>query len=162
MKKIILVAALFLAVALCAGAQNLSSLSKAARMAYDWLSEEGYKPYIDEDGDVAFKVQGEMFYIDNDTDDQTYLCFLVPNVYEVNLEDEDECVNALLACNEFTRSKRLISCAINKSGGITFFAETYLGEGPCDISEFMETAIDFITRGTKSWLEIYTDYASED
>ena len=42
MKKLILVVALSLA-AVCASAQDLSVLSKAARMAYNWLAEEGYK-----------------------------------------------------------------------------------------------------------------------
>ena len=44
MKKLILVVALSLAAAVCACAQDLSVLSKAARMAYNWLAEEGYKP----------------------------------------------------------------------------------------------------------------------
>ena len=95
MKKLILVVALSLAAAVCACAQDLSVLSKAARMAYNWLAEEGYKPSIDEDNDVAFKVQGEYFYIDNDTDDPTLLRFLVPNVYEVDFSDEDQVMNAL-------------------------------------------------------------------
>ena len=51
MKRIILTIALLVAGAVCAGAQDLSVLSKAARMAYDYLSAEGYKPTID-DGDV--------------------------------------------------------------------------------------------------------------
>lgn len=105
MKKLILVAALSLAAAVCVSAQDLSVLSKAARMAYDWLANEGYKPSIDEDNDVAFKVQGEYFYIDNDTNDPTLLRFLVPNVYEVDLSDEDQMMNALLACNEFAEEE---------------------------------------------------------
>ncbi len=162
MKKLILVAALSLAAAVCASAQDLSVLSKAARMAYDWLSNEGYKPTIDEDNDVAFKVQGEYFYIDNDTNDPTLLRFLVPNVYEVDLSDEDQVMNALLACNEFTRSKKLVSVAINKAAGITFFADTYIGAGDSDMSEFLEAAIDFISRGIKSWLELYNEFAAEE
>jgi hypothetical protein len=162
MKKLILVAALSLAAAVCASAQDLSVLSKAARMAYDWLANEGYKPTIDEDNDVEFKVQGEYFYIDNDTNDPTLLRFLVPNVYEVDFSDEDQVMNALLTCNEFTRSKKLVSAAINRAGGVTFFASTYLAANNGDMSEFMETAIDFITRGIKSWLEIYNEMAADE
>ena len=51
MKKLLLVLALSFAAALCASAQDLSVLGKAARLAYDYLSKEGYKPYIDEDDD---------------------------------------------------------------------------------------------------------------
>ena len=162
MKKFILAIALSLAAAVCASAQDLSVLSQAARMAYNWLAEEGYKPSIDEDNDVAFKVQGEYFYIDNDTDDPTLLRFLVPNVYEVDFSDEDQVMNALLACNDFTRSKKLVSAAINRAGGITFFASTYVAAGNGDMSEFMETAIDFISRGIKSWLELYNEYAEDE
>ena len=58
MKRIILTIALLAAGAVCAGAQDLSVLSKAARMAYDYLSAEGYKPTIDEEDDLLSSVAG--------------------------------------------------------------------------------------------------------
>lgn len=160
MKKIILVIALSLAAA-CAFAQDLSVLSKAARMAYDYLSKEGYRPEIDEDNDVAFKVQGNTYYVDNNPDDQTLLRIYVPYIYEVNLEDEDEIDNALLACNDFTRSKKLVRAAINSGGGVTLYADTYIGEGDNDMTEFLECALDFMARGIPAWYELYKGYASE-
>ena len=58
MKKLILSLTILCAAFCYMNAQDASSLPKAARLAYEWLSEEGYRPYVDEDGDVSFKAQG--------------------------------------------------------------------------------------------------------
>jgi hypothetical protein len=160
MKKIILALALSLA-AVCAAAQDLSVLSKAARMAYDYLSREGYRPEIDEDNDVAFKVQGYTFYVDNDPKDPTLLRIYAPYIYEVDLEDENDIDNALLACNDFTRNKKLVRAAINSGGGVTLYADTYIAAGDGDMTEFLECAVDFMVRGIPAWAELYKQFASE-
>ena len=154
MKKLFLVLALSLA-AVCAMAQDLSSLSKAARMAFEYLSKEGYKPYIDEDGDVSFKVQGTLFYVDNDKDDVTLLRMVAPAIYKIDTDNVVEEYTALSACNEFNRTKKLIRAAISSSGNVSFFADTYVGEGKNDMTEFLETAIEFMTRGFSSWRDLF-------
>ena len=160
MKKILLALALSLA-AVCATAQDLSVLGKAARMAYDYLSKEGYRPEIDEDNDVAFKVQGYTFYAENNTDDPTLLRFMAPYIYEVDLENEEELDNALIACNNFTRSKKLVRAAINSGGGVTLYADTYIGQGDNDMTEFIEAAIDFMVRGIPVWRESFKELSAE-
>ena len=144
MKKILLALALSLA-AVCATAQDLSVLGKAARMAYDYLSKEGYRPEIDEDNDVAFKVQGYTFYAENNTDDPTLLRFMAPYIYEV----------------DFTRSKKLVRAAINSGGGVTLYADTYIGQGDNDMTEFIEAAIDFMVRGIPIWRESFKELSAE-
>lgn len=160
MKKLLLVFALSLT-AVCAMAQNLSSLSKAARMAYEYLDKEGYKPYIDEDGDVSFKVQGTLFYVDNDKDDTTLLRMIAPGVYKIDTDNVVEEYTALSACNDFNRTKKLIRAAISSSGSVSFIADTYVGEGKNDMTEFLETAIDFMTRGFASWRELFNEYDAD-
>ena len=88
MKRIILTIALLVAGAVCVSAQDLSVLSKAARMAYDYLSSEGYKPTIDDDEDVLFKAEGYSFYVDNDKSDETYLQIVLPYIMELDEEDK--------------------------------------------------------------------------
>ena len=89
MKKLVIAVSLLFAAVICARAQqSVSVLGKAARLAYDFLVEEGYKPSIDEDDDVIFKAQGYSFYVDNNVNDETYLRVVLPAIEE--LEDEDD------------------------------------------------------------------------
>ena len=156
MKKSILAVVLLLAAVVCAQAQNLSSLSKAARMAYDYLQSEGYKPTIDEDNDVAFKYQGYSCYVTNDNDDPTFLSMYIPNVYSVDTEDVSEEYSALTVCNEYNRGKKLVKSTINSNGKICFTAETYICNAT-DMQEFIETALEFMVRGIGAWRDMYNE-----
>ena len=156
MKKSILAVVLLLAAVVCAQAQNLSSLSKAARMAYDYLQSEGYKPSIDEDNDVAFKYQGYNCYVTNDNDDPTFLSMYIPGVYSVDLEDVAEEYSALSVCNEYNRGKKLVKATISTTGKVSFTAETYVGDAT-NMQEFIETALEFMVRGIGAWRDMYNE-----
>ena len=156
MKKTILAVVLLLAAVVCAQAQNLSSLSKAARLAYDHLQSEGYKPTIDEDNDVAFKYQGYNCYVTNDNDDPTFLSMYIPGVFSVDLEDVTEEYSALSVCNTYNRGKKLIKATISSTGKISFTAETYVGDAK-NVDEFIETALEFMVRGIGAWRDMYNE-----
>lgn len=156
MKKIILSIALLIAGALCLNAQNLSVLSKAARMAYDYLSNEGYKPTIDEDDDVLFKAEGYTFYVDNDKSDDTYLQIVLPYVHEVDAED---LVETLATCSRITSEKKLVQAFVD-DGDVMFCTDTYIGSGG-NMNEFIDSSITFMIRALSAFREIYTDYMSD-
>ena len=132
MKKLLLVLALSFAAALCASAQDLSVLGKAARLAYDYLSKEGYKPYIDEDDDVVFKAEGYSFYVDNTKSDETYLQIVMPNMMEVDLDNTAQLLAVLGACNQITQSKQLVHAFCRDDAYLTFVTDTYIGSGNMD------------------------------
>lgn len=156
MKKLFLAIALSVTAAVCVNAQNLSSLSKAARLAYDYLAKEGYKPTIDEDNDVAFKYQGYNLYVDNDTSDPTYLDIYAPGVYEVDLDDAEQVSDILTVCNNYNRSKKMIKVYLNKAGGVTFSSECYIGDSK-DLTEVIETTLDFMMRGIPIFRDMYNE-----
>ena len=158
MKKLLLVCALLCTAAVCVNAQNLSSLSKAAKLAYNYLQNEGYKPYIDEDNDVVFKVQGYSFYVDNNRDDETYLRIVLPAIKELDDDDDiAETLAALASCNEITRTKKLVMAYMSDEGVVSLATETYIGDSP-DISEFVDTSIDFLIRSCTSWREKFKEF----
>ena len=160
MKKIIITLALLSAAAFCASAQNLSVLSKAARMAWDFLSSEGYKPYIDEDDDVVFKAEGYTFYVDNTPADDTYLGIVMPFLMEVDSDDLLATFAAMAACNEITREKKLVQAYISDDGDVMFCADTYIGSAG-NMNEFLDTAITFMIRGLKSFNDLYNEYMED-
>ena len=157
MRKAFFAIALLCATMVCGKAQDLSSLSRAARLTFVYLQDEGYKPSIDEDRDVIFKAQGFTFYIDNNTDDGTYLRIVMPVIKSLGDDPEaTELLAALAACNEMTREKKLVKAYLLDDGSVSLSAETYIGSSP-DISEFIDTAINFMIRVRSSWLERYNE-----
>lgn len=160
MKKLVIAVALLFAAAFCAGAQNLSVLSKAARAAYDFLSKEGYKPYIDEDDDVVFKAQGYSFYVDNTKSDDTYLQIVLPYLMEVDTEDLVQFWSAMGACNEVTHNIKLVQAYIDDDGDVMFATDTYLGnDGKMD--EFIDASITYMIRAIDSFNEYYKDFMED-
>ena len=160
MKKLVIAVALLFAAAFCAGAQNLSVLSKAARAAYDFLSKEGYKPYIDEDDDVVFKAQGYSFYVDNTKSDDTYLQIVLPYLMEVDTEDLVQFWSAMGACNEVTHNIKLVQAYVDDDGDVMFATDTYLGnDGKMD--EFIDASITYMIRAIDSFNEYYKDFMED-
>lgn len=158
MKKFFIAAALLFAVAFCAGAQNLSVLSKAARLAYDYLQKEGYKPYIDEDEDVVFKAEGYAFYVDNTKSDETYLQIVLPFIMEVDDDDLVQTFAAMAACNDITMEKKLVQAYIDE-GDVMFATDTYIGSGNMD--EFIDSSITFMIRAVSAFRETYNEYMAD-
>ena len=160
MKKIIITLALLLA-AVCVNAQNLSVLSKAARMAYDYLASEGYKPSIDEDDDVVFKAEGYSFYVDNTKSDDTYLQIVLPYLMEVDTEDLVQFWSAMGACNEVTHNIKLVQAYISDDGDVMLCTDTYIGSAG-NMNEFIDSSIIFMIRAISAFHDEYESMMKED
>lgn len=163
MKKLILSLTLLCSAFIFMNAQDASSLPKAARLAYEWLSEEGYRPYIDEDGDVSFKAQGYFLYIAVDEDSQNYLQLVMPSIKTIDVESEDSIIEtycALAACNEMTRDKKIVKAYMSDSGNVSLSCETYIDETPL-VGNYLEKAISFIIRVCEQWRESYNEFMED-
>ena len=160
MKKIIITLALLLA-AVCVNAQNLSVLSKAARMAYDYLASEGYKPSIDEDDDVVFKAEGYSFYVDNDKSDDTYLQIVLPYIMELDEDDFLSNMAAMAACNQITQNKKIVQAYISDDGDVMLCTDTYIGSAG-NMTEFIDSSIIFMIRAISAFHDEYESMMKED
>lgn len=49
----------------------------------EFLREEGYSPRFDDDGDVAFKLEGRNYFIVLDDDDETFFRILFPGFWPI-------------------------------------------------------------------------------
>lgn len=54
----------------------------------EFLREEGYVPKIDDDGDLAFKMEGKTFFVIFDEADQSFVRIVHPNFWSIDDEDE--------------------------------------------------------------------------
>lgn len=153
MKKFVILVALFIGAMFTLDAQTYSSLSEPARLAYDWLLDDGYKPSVDEDGDVQFKAQGYFFYV-QDNDDDKYLRLVMPVIKSIDMDDIIQIYSALSACNEITKRKRLVKAYVNDEGDVSLAVSTYIDDSP-EVGYYLDKSINFLISARESWLEEY-------
>jgi hypothetical protein len=56
----------------------------------NWLTEQGYRPELDKDGDVAFKHERINFVLFSNEKDETFFRLMVPFFWELESEEETE------------------------------------------------------------------------
>ncbi len=83
--------------------------SKVNKKIMKYLDSEGYRPSIDDDGDVSFKVEGLSYCILVDPGDKTFFRVLLPSIAKV---EEDKSVYSMLAgaivCKDIKVAKVLL------------------------------------------------------
>ena len=105
-------------------------------MVVSVLQSLGFKPQIDDEGDIFVRYQMKTFYVMGpNSDDEDYLVVVFPQMYEVN---EGEETKVLAVCNKITREIKLAKVYIdqtlkNVSAGCEFY---YNGE------ESLKTCLD--------------------
>lgn len=82
-------------------------MTKAERisMIVDHLSREGYRPEIDEDGDVRFKVEGRTCFVIFD-DDPTFFRLAFANFWPI--ENERERALVMEACSHASMTTKVV------------------------------------------------------
>jgi hypothetical protein len=76
------------------------------KLYMDYLGEEGYRPEVDGDGDIQFKVEGLTYFIDVDENDTEYFAIMLANIYEV--ESAQARITALEACNAVSSTAKVV------------------------------------------------------
>lgn len=82
-------------------------------MVVSVLQSLGFKPQIDDDGDIFVRYQMKTFYVMGaNSDDEDYLVVVFPQMYEVN---EGEETKVLAVCNKITREIKLTKVYIDQT-----------------------------------------------
>ena len=77
------------------------------------LQSLGFKPQIDDDGDIFVRYQMKTFYVMGaNSDDEDYLVVVFPQMYEVN---EGEETKVLATCNKTNREIKLVKVYIDQT-----------------------------------------------
>ena len=72
----------------------------------------GYKPQIDDDGDIFVRYQMKSFYFIVGEEEENYIVVILPQFMDVN---EGEETQALAICNKITRDVKLAKVYIDQS-----------------------------------------------
>ena len=82
-------------------------------MVVSVLQSLGFKPQIDDDGDIFVRYQMKTIYVmGSNSDDEDYLVVVFPQMYEVN---EGEETKVLAVCNKITREIKLTKVYIDQT-----------------------------------------------
>ena len=82
-------------------------------MVVSVLQSLGFKPQIDDEGDIFIRYQMKTLYVmGSSSDDEDYLVVVFPQMYEVN---EGEETKVLAVCNKITREIKLTKVYIDQT-----------------------------------------------
>ena len=107
----------------------------------DWLTENGFRAEIDEDGDVHFRYEGKHMYFIAD-DDDSYFRITMPNIYQV---EKEERIQVLEACNKISQDWKLLK-ALVINDQLWLAVELFVDSTP-NIDDFFERCCRILHNG---------------
>jgi hypothetical protein len=110
------------------------------------LSDEGFRPEIDSDGDIHFKYEGAHYYITSNCDD-SYFYILFPSFWPI--DDVEELGRAMMAANNATRNTKSAKVYIrNDMKAVSATAEALIAS-PSDVRKFIDRALRCTVRAVE-------------
>ena len=106
-------------------AQAQMDLKALQKMYVEYLADEGFRPEVDEDGDVQFKSEGRTYFIDVAEDDQLYFRVALPNIWPI--ENETERTQCYIAC-DYANAQSKVAKAYLVKDNIWVGIETFIAE----------------------------------
>ncbi len=108
-----------------------------------YLTEEGYKPEIDEDGDVRFKREGKTYFINVDAGDTASFRLVLANIWPIESEEERAEVRlAMDHCNALAK----VAKAYMVRDNVWVAIETFIAR-PEDFKVIFERSLSAMDHG---------------
>ena len=123
---------------------------KTTELVKTWLSNEGFRYEIDEDGDLKFRYQGANLWVMQDPNDALFLRIAMPYIYEV---DNDR-AKVLEAINGVNAEMKVVKGFVLENGGVWLSKEMYIDSSP-DIEDFLERCLDILLAGQRRFYDKY-------
>lgn len=108
----------------------------------DYLRGQGFRPELDEDGDIRIKYQMLNFIIFDNSSDENYLQIALPFIYEAS---DDKLIDALLACNEVSKGRKVIKGVMINNNAWLFF-EVLIDKNP-DYDDIIPRGLEMLVGG---------------
>lgn len=119
-------------------------------LVQEWLSSEGYRPEIDGDGDLRFKVEGISFYCTKNGTDNQYFRIILPNVYTV----ENNRAKVLEVANKISMEYKVLKAYVIEEN-LWLSIEMLIDSTP-EVGDFMPRCIATLQSGLRDVIsELY-------
>lgn len=89
----------------------------------DFLVAEGFRPEVDEDGDIRFRHEGRTLFLFRDARDPQYFRVALPGAWECDSPEEE--TRALAAVNAVNRDLKVVKCVL-VDGAVWISIEQFL------------------------------------
>lgn len=119
------------------------------RLYIDYLTEEGYRPIIDDDGDVQFKREGKYYFIQVDEDDPEFFILVLANVWPI--ESEGERIQVLVAADVSNGTSK--ASKVQTVGDDVWVSVELFLVRPEDFKEVFERSLEAIDNGLSLFVE---------
>lgn len=145
---------------LCWGTVAHGQMDREAiqKLYLDYLSEQGYQPKVDEDGDVQFKREGFTYFISVDEQDPEFFGLMLPNIWEI--ESDEERLYALFACNEATANTKVAKAQV-VGDNVWISAEVFV-EKPEDFRNIMHRAFSSMDSALEKYVSTMKQFMGDD
>lgn len=115
------------------------------------LKELGYQPSVDSDGDIRFKEQGIMFYIDVDADDLQSFRIVLANFWKIESPEEKE--KAYEAANFVNSKMKVVKTYLNPDQNSMWMDANIYIEKPEAFKSSFRRMVNVLILGIKSFHE---------
>lgn len=114
----------------------------------DFLTEEGYRPNLDEDGDVAFKHDGKNYFIPTSIDKRNFFAIVLPRIWSFETEEE---FGRILKAADYSNRKSKVSKVYTLDNNVWITIEMFL-PSPDDFNVVFETAMGTLDNGLDNFV----------
>lgn len=102
---------------------------------FEYLQEEGYRPILDEDGDIKFKSSGKTYWLNSPQTDDMYLrMFAAGNIWPMKTREEWQL--ALQITDQISRDFKGVKAYTVSQDDVFFSVDLFLSE-PAMFSKFL-------------------------
>lgn len=116
-----------------------------ARPYLDFLASEGYRPEVDEEGDIRFRHEGRTLFLIPYERDPGYFCVAYPGVRECESPEEE--ARALEAANRVNRDLKAAKCVLHD--GVVWITVEQFFDPPEGYRAVLSRLLDVI--GAAAW-----------
>ncbi len=82
--------------------------SDLARLAFEYLADEGYRPCYDDAGDVVFKCEGLVYIVEFFESDLAFARIVLPGIQDIDDDNRARCHSAAIAAAHDTKAVKPI------------------------------------------------------
>lgn len=116
----------------------------------EFLTDQGFRPKVDEDDDIHFLFEGRHYYIMK-TEEETFFQLLFPNFF--SLDDEAEAARATTAASAASRTTKVAKVFLNPAlDNVSASVELLVG-GPADVQDKFLRCLDILGTATRQFVE---------
>ncbi len=132
------------------GARSRGEKVSLADRYMDFLTVEGYRPSVDDDGDVLFKHEGGHYYISVADEDELFFQLVYPRFWSI--EDEDERQRVLSSANEINLRFKVVKI-YTRDGDTTATLECFMSSLD-DFKAYFERCMRAVQRAVSEFREL--------